>query len=442
MVFENGYSGTVMFAFTGSLRTVLIHIVNDSGTAIESIQFFEEDDVVAAPDGYDVNISENFFRANFPQLTIHAFDPDMNVGVDILVEALVQPTISELPNGVGIGRLTTPNMPVSIAWYFLPWNKITGSLTINGEEIPVSGHGWSDHQFGTDDFFPKACQYFYWANFPLGEDVLTLFEAQGGAAQGYRTIKWLWNFKGEKIYSYDRDADFYIYAEDIEEGDTLPKKLMYVFESDRIRGKVTCTWRTLLQQQPVDAPPNGKVVLNRSTYDCHAELTIDGREIDEKFVRILEVAYTLDQVPTIIDHLKVVATQNLDTAKEITAQNIEAMKNMNERNIGIFKKLARRRSDKASAQATATAPVPTPAPTIDTGGTGEPRFTLKSKLGDVLGDPDGQAVLEQYLPGISSDPNTKMGYKMSLKMLFGMPATGVSKETLEQIEADLYRIKN
>jgi hypothetical protein len=117
------------------------------------------------------------------------------------------------------------------------------------------------------------------------------------------------------------------------------------------------------------------------------------------------------------------------------------MKNMNERNIGIFKKLARRRLDKAQAQASTPTAAPAPAPTIATGGTGEPRFTLKSKLGDVLGDPDGQAVLEQYVPGISSDPNTKMGYKMSLKMLFGMPATGVSKETLEQIEADLYKIK-
>jgi hypothetical protein len=421
-----------MFAFTGPLRTVLIHIVNDSGTAIESIQFFEEDDVVAASDGYDINVSENYFRANFPQLTIHAFDPDMNVGVDILVEALVQPTISELPNGVGIGRMTTPNMPVSIAWYFLPWNKITGSLTIDGEEIPVSGHGWSDHQFGTDDFFPKACQYFYWANFPLGDDLLTLFEAQGGAAQGYRSIKWLWNFKGEKLYSYDRDADFYIFADDIEPGDTLPKKLMYVFESDRIRGKVTCSWRTLIQQQPVDAPPNGKVVLNRSTYDCHAELTIDGREIDEKFVRILEVAYTLDPEKTIIDHLKAVASQNLEAAKEMTAQNIEALKSINERNIGAIKEMAGRSSDQLPPiVSTSDAVVDARAP----------RFTLKSKLGDVLGDPEGQAVLEHYVPGISSDPNTRLGYKMSLKMLFGMPATGVSKETLKEIEADLYKIK-
>jgi len=224
MVFDNGYFATVMFAFTGPLRTVMLQIVDDTGAiAVESFQFFEEDDCRCATDGYDVNVSENYMRANFPSLVVHVIDRDMGAGADILVESLIMPTISELPDGVGIGRMNTPNMPVSIAWYFMPWNKITGTLTVGGQEVRVSGYGWSDHQFGTDDFFVKACHYFYWANFPLGEHTITVFEAQGGPAQGYRNFKWMWDFKGDKLYAYERDADFYIAATGIDEGDTVPR---------------------------------------------------------------------------------------------------------------------------------------------------------------------------------------------------------------------------
>ena len=405
MVFDNGYFATVMFAFTGPLRTVMLQIVDASGAiAVESFQFFEEEDCRYATDGYDVNVGENYMRANFPNLAIHAVDREKNAAADILVESLVMPTISELPDGVGIGRMNTPNMPVSIAWFFMPWNRITGTLTVDGKEVSVSGHGWSDHQYGTDDFFTKACHYFYWANFPLGDHTITTFEAQGGEAQGYRNFKWLWDFKGDKLYAYDRNADFYIYATEIDAGDTVPKKLVYVFEGSRIRGKVTCSWKTLIQKQPIDAPPL-KAVLNRSAYDCHAELQIDGKEIDKNFVRIIEVAYTLDpEAGALGAKLEAPASQSDGP----TPQEVGA----------------------------GTAGV---APAVDD--SLPSRLSIKSKLGAVLKDPEGNAVLEKYLPGISKDPNTKLGHGMTLKMLFSMPQAGVSKETLAQIDIDLRRIK-
>jgi len=399
MVFDNGYYATVMFTFMGPLRVVMLQIVDDTGAiAVESVQIFPEEECRFATDGYDINIADNYFRANFPNLVVHVADDSIGAGADILVESLVMPTISELPDGIGIGRMNTPNMPVSIAWFFMPWNRLTGTLRVDGKEIPVSGYGWSDHQFGTDDFFSKACHFFYWANFPLGEHTLTLFEAQGAAAQGFRNFKWLWDFKGDKLYSYDRNADYYIFATEIEEGDTVPKKLTYVFEDSRIRGKVTCTWKALVQKQPVDAVPF-KVMLNRSAYDCHAQLMIDGESIDKTFVRILEAAYTLDPEPD----------------KNVTQQNFPAI-------------------DPAEMSPTAWV---TPVEDVNA----PYRLSIKSKLKAVINDPEGNAVLEKYLPGISNDPNTKLGYGMTLKMLFSMPKTGVTKEMLAQMDVDLKKIK-
>ena len=301
-------------------------------------------------------------------------------------------------DGLGIGRMNTPNMPVSIAWFFIPWNRITGTLTVDGKEISVSGYGWSDHQYGTDDFFTKACHYYYWGCFPLGDHTITVFEAQGGAAQGYRNFKWLWDFKGDRIYAYERNADYYVFATDIEQGETAPKKLTFVFEGDRIRGKVTCTMKALMQKQPIDASPSPlKAMLNRAAYDCHAEMQIDGEAIDKTFVRILEATYTLDP------------------EQDKTGQQ-----------------------DSPAATIVVTAREPEGAASEDGG---IRRFSIKSKLGDVLKDPQGNAVLEKYVPGISSDPNTKLGHGMTLKMLFSMPKTGVTKEMLAQMDIDLKEIE-
>lgn len=397
MVFDNGYCATVMFTFNGPLRVVMLQVVDDTGAiAVESIQIFSEEECHYDKDGYDLNIGENYSRANFPSLVQHVVDRDNNAGADILVETLVMPTMSELPDGIGIGRMNTPNMPVSIAWYFMPWNRITGTLTVEGKEIPVSGYGWSDHQFGTDDFFTQACQYYYWGDFPLGEHTITVFEAQGGAAQGYRSIKWLWDFEGDKIYAYERNADYYVYATDIEPGDTAPKKMMFVFEGDRIRGKISCTMKALMQKQPIDGP-HCKAMLNRGLYDCHAEMQIDGKAIDLRFDRVLEATYTLDPEPG-------------KAAQELPLSSVVV-----------------------------TAREPEGPPIEDDGVPG--RFSIKSKLGAVLKDPAGNAVLEKYVPGISNDPNTKLGHGMTLKMLFSMPQTGVSKESLAQIDAELKRIK-
>ncbi|MBQ6622287.1 MAG: hypothetical protein IJH75_05590 [Mogibacterium sp.] len=413
-VFDNGWSGTMMLSFTGPMRCVLLNLLAPDGKLTETIQFIDEEDVIIDENGYDIQMGpDNYFRAKFPILKMHADDKANNCGLDLTVETLIEPTISELPDGIGIGRINTPNMPVSVAWYYMPWNKITGTLKVDGKTFPVNGYGWSDHQFGTADFFGDACHYFYWGNFPIGgnsgENLITIFEAQGGPHQGYRPIKWVWNFKDGKVYSYDRDADFYIYCEDIPEGDTVPHTLKYVFEGDRIRGVIEGKWLRTMMKQAVDQLPF-HAILNRSLYDCHAEMEIDGEKIVTDFTRILEACYSYD--PT--------EGQRLAYRGEVAVASA---------------------AEAAPEPAEEAAPEAAPEPEyVDDGR--PPKFTMSSKLGEVMADPRGVAVMEKYLPGISKDPNTSKGYGMKLKILFAMPATGVDKKTRALMDADLRKIKD
>jgi len=66
--------------------------------------------------------------------------------------------------------------------------------------------------------------------------------------------------------------------------------------------------------------------------------------------------------------------------------------------------------------------------------------TLDTTLGALLDDPKGKAVLDQYLPGISSNPMAAMAKGMSLRMILSMPMAaqfGLTEETANQILAEV-----
>lgn len=386
--YDNGYYSTVMFATTGPVIMVAFHVTDPSGRCVvESMQFFEPKDYIVSTDTLDIKMGHNYFRGDYSGNRVPLCEisvQDGNNGAELVYEALVQPTISELPDGVGIGRINTPNMPVSVGWIFQPRNQITGNLIIDGKKVPVTGTGWTDHQFGNVDFFKDAVQYFYWGCLPLGKHTINYFDIQLTAQGGYRPLKWMWNWKDGVLYEYCRDCDYYIQADEIEEGDTVPRKLLIVFEHDRIRGTVTGKFKALLQKQVLDYEDR-KVTLNRSAYDCHAQMEIDGEKIDTKFVRILEIAYGIEKPAMKIEEIKEV--------ERVIPEGQAA------------------------------------------------RLSQDSLLGDVLKDPAGLEILERYIPGISSDPATKLGYGMALKVIFGMPQAGVSKERMAAIDEELRKVK-
>ena len=67
-------------------------------------------------------------------------------------------------------------------------------------------------------------------------------------------------------------------------------------------------------------------------------------------------------------------------------------------------------------------------------------LTLDSTLGEILKDPQAKAVMDQYLPGASSNPMISMAAGMSLKSILAMPQAaqmGLTKEVAEKILAEV-----
>jgi hypothetical protein len=67
-------------------------------------------------------------------------------------------------------------------------------------------------------------------------------------------------------------------------------------------------------------------------------------------------------------------------------------------------------------------------------------FTLDSTLGQIIDDPQAKAVLEQYIPGVSTNPMLAMAKGMSLNMVLAMPQAaqyGITKDKVEKVLVEI-----
>ena len=68
------------------------------------------------------------------------------------------------------------------------------------------------------------------------------------------------------------------------------------------------------------------------------------------------------------------------------------------------------------------------------------KVTLDTTVGTLLDDPKAKAVLDQYVPGVSSNPMIAMVKGMTLNNLLAIPQAaqfGLTKEKVEQVLAEV-----
>lgn len=71
------------------------------------------------------------------------------------------------------------------------------------------------------------------------------------------------------------------------------------------------------------------------------------------------------------------------------------------------------------------------------------KFTLDTPLGTLLDHPQAKPIIDQYIPGLSSNPMVGMVRNVTLNMALSLPQAaqlGVTKEKVEQILAEVNKI--
>lgn len=67
-------------------------------------------------------------------------------------------------------------------------------------------------------------------------------------------------------------------------------------------------------------------------------------------------------------------------------------------------------------------------------------FTLDTKFGTLLENPQAKAIVDKYLPGVSTNPMVAMVKGMTLKSILAMPQAkqlGLTKEKVEKVLAEI-----
>jgi hypothetical protein len=67
-------------------------------------------------------------------------------------------------------------------------------------------------------------------------------------------------------------------------------------------------------------------------------------------------------------------------------------------------------------------------------------FTLDSTLGELLDDPQAKTVIDQHLPGASTNPMVAMAKNFSPKMVLALPQAAMFGLTTEKAEAILAEV--
>ena len=71
------------------------------------------------------------------------------------------------------------------------------------------------------------------------------------------------------------------------------------------------------------------------------------------------------------------------------------------------------------------------------------KFTLDTKLGVLLDNPQAKPIIEKYLPGVSTNPMVGMVKGMTLKALLATPQAaqfGITKEKVESVLDEINKV--
>ena len=68
------------------------------------------------------------------------------------------------------------------------------------------------------------------------------------------------------------------------------------------------------------------------------------------------------------------------------------------------------------------------------------KYTVDSKMKDLLKDPAAAAILESYFPGMTTSPRIKMAFAFTLRKVAAFPQINLPKDKIEEIDKKLQAI--
>jgi hypothetical protein len=291
--FDNGYSLVTSWQmanmkYQGALmpfRLIEFAIYDPQGKKTAVLPTFKADNYSASKRSCDVTMGRNHLKGDYPRYDIDFLEGDL--GCSLSFENLTQ-GFREPPEGT---MYFSRNPDRYIGWAIAqPKAKVTGKLIVKGNEIPVTGAGYHDHNWGNCPI-PDLYNFWHWGRFLSTDYTFVYAVGETSDITGKKPQSRIIAFKGHDLIEMSEQ----IHAEtgdltlDEVTGVNYQKKLILRMEGPVVKGTITHNVKNLVENnlQPGTKPGGGKGYL-RFLSDCDIRLNVNGEKINTNAMLIHE----------------------------------------------------------------------------------------------------------------------------------------------------------
>ena len=174
---------------------VALTITRPDGSKAAQFPLFPPEQFSASKETCDVRIGPNWARGDLYRYEVHA-----EIGAlaaDLTFTGLVPPWRP------GAGKAYFGDLDHYFAWLpSIPYGRVEGTLTYDGQTHHVKGTGYHDHNWG-DVGLNEVMDHWYWGRAHLGEYTLIFVEQIAAKTYGYARIPVFMLAKGGEIITGD-----------------------------------------------------------------------------------------------------------------------------------------------------------------------------------------------------------------------------------------------
>ncbi len=285
--FDNGYSMSAAWqivdpSFSGDkemTRFIEFAIYDPLGKKTSVDVSFAAKDTTASKTSCDVTMGTNHLKGSIPRYDMEFLDKDL--GCRLTFESVAE-AFRAPPDGVSY---FTKQPDRWIGWVIAqPRARVTGTLILNGKEIPVTGVGYHDHNWGNVSL-TNMYSYWYWGRIFLPDYTFIYSVGQMTDALGKKPIAVMLSYKGEKLVDVTTDitAEGSEFVPDKFTGAQYPQTLVLRPQGSAISGTITHKLNHLVEGlSPWGASEGGGHAYFRFLSDCDIKLDVAGDKIDIK----------------------------------------------------------------------------------------------------------------------------------------------------------------
>ncbi|MCX6007862.1 MAG: hypothetical protein NTZ34_11485 [Chloroflexi bacterium] len=283
--FDNGYSFVTSWQIIHAkvkgdltpIRLIQFAIYDPQGKKTTRLPFFTEQNSSTSKTSCDVVYGSNHIKGTYPKYDIEFLEKD--AGCKLTFENLTQ-GFRNPPDGV---TYFSKDPERYMGWAIAqPKAKVTGVLILDGKEIPVSGIGYHDHNWG-NTMLNDIYSYWHWGRIMTGDYTFVYSVGESSKITGSKPVSALVSFKGHELVDLTDKlyGDYGDLTLDKATGVTYPKTLVLRPESPNVTGTITNKVKELVENDPLpgmDAGAGNGYL--RFLSDCDVKLNVKGEKVE------------------------------------------------------------------------------------------------------------------------------------------------------------------